>query len=151
MKAVVLESDPVARALIAESLARAGHEVHAAADGHEAWVLLAQDLPPDIAVLDWRSEGIAGVDLARRAGGLSPVAPYVVLVAGPGEPEAAAAALAAGADDIVFKPVRIDVLDLRLRLAARTQGARRELVALRAEQAQRGRVDQLTGVDDKAE
>lgn len=149
MRAVVLDADPVARALVIEALGRAGHEVEATGDGQAALGLLGGESVPDLAVLDWRAQAVDGVELCRRLRRLGPRAPYLMLTAAPDEMDAAAAALAVGADDLLRKPLRLDELELRLRLASRAQAARKEVLSLRAEVTQRSRVDQLTGLEDR--
>ncbi len=149
MKAIVVDADPVARALLHEALGRAGHEFETFHDGTEALPRFAQEPLPDLAILDWRAAGVDGVDIARRLRSLGPRAPYLLLTAAPGEREAARTALTIGADDLLEKPLRLDELELRLRLGMRTQAARMEVLRLRAELIGRSRVDQLTGLADR--
>ncbi len=149
MRAVIADAEPISRALLGEALARAGHLTEVARDGLEAWRLVAGDDPPDLLIADWRVAGLDGLELCRRVRGLGPKAPFVVLLAAADEAQAMAEGIAAGVDDVLQKPLRLDVLELRLRLAARTQTARLELARMRAEAASRSRVDQLTGVDDR--
>lgn len=149
MRAILLDTDPIARALLCEILERGGHVAEIAEDGRDAWQRIEVDNPPEIAILDWRAPGIDGVELCRRSRGLGPKAPFIILLAAEGERAALAEGAAAGADDVLEKPLRLDSLDLRIRLAGRSQAAKLELAALRAEAARRSRVDQLTGVDDR--
>ncbi len=149
MRAILLDTDPIARALLCEVLERGGHVAEVASDGHDAWSRIDGSDPPEIAILDWRAPGIDGVELCRRSRGLGPKAPFIILLAAEGERAALAEGAAAGADDVLEKPLRLDSLDLRIRLAGRSQAAKLELAALRLEAAQRSRVDQLTGVDDR--
>ncbi|MCB9738189.1 MAG: diguanylate cyclase [Deltaproteobacteria bacterium] len=149
MKAVVLDSDPIARRLLEEALGRAGHELRFTEDGQQALRWLAEEPRPELAFVDWRAAGMDGVEICRRLRRLGPEAPYLVLLGVAGETDAAPSALAVGADDLLLKPLRLDELELRLRLGVRTQSARLEVVRLRNEVARRSQVDQLTGVEDR--
>lgn len=149
MRVVIADAEPISRALLGEALARAGHLTEVAHDGQEAWTLVSGDNPPELLIVDWRVAGLDGLELSRRVRGLGPKAPFVLLLAAADEPEAVAECNAVGADDVLQKPLRLDLLELRLRLAARTQTARLELARMRSEAASRSRVDQLTGVDDR--
>jgi diguanylate cyclase (GGDEF)-like protein len=149
MRAVVVDADPVARVLLHEALGRTGHAFETFADGEEALARFAREPLPALAILDWRADGVDGVDLARRLRSLGPRAPYVLLTAAPGEREAARTALTVGADDLIEKPLRLDELELRLRIGMRTQAARMEVLRLRAELIGRSRVDLLTGLADR--
>jgi DNA-binding response OmpR family regulator len=64
---VILVADDEAdlRRLVVRRLQRAGHEVHEAADGEEAWTQ-ALEHTPDVAVLDVRMPRLDGYALTRR-------------------------------------------------------------------------------------
>ena len=91
-----------------------GYEVVGARTGPEALALLNADNPPRIALLDWRLEGVDGVEICRRVRVRpeSPSVHIVLLTSGP--KENLANGLNAGADDFLMKPV--DPLELKARL-----------------------------------
>jgi DNA-binding NarL/FixJ family response regulator len=63
---------------------------------------MAQELRPDLVLLDWMMPGMNGLDTARAIKGL-PGAPKVVLLSLLNGPECIADARAAGADAFLFK------------------------------------------------
>lgn len=149
MRAIIVDHDPIARAMLLEVLTSAGHQATALSDSLQAAALLEGADVPDLILADWRARGLDGAEICRRARGLAPKAPHVILLAAPDEPEAIAAAEAAGADDLLIKPLRMDMLRLRMRVAARSQAAHAELAALRQAAALRTRQDPLTQVLDR--
>ena len=86
-------------------LAPAGFDVHEASDGMEALDAIAQ-LQPELVLLDWRMSGLDGLETTRRLradAGLPQ--PRVVLMAASPLADEWQQALAAGADDVLGKPV----------------------------------------------
>ncbi|MEQ1548138.1 MAG: phosphate regulon transcriptional regulator PhoB [Chakrabartia sp.] len=73
-------------------------------DGEEA-LLLAQETPPDIVLLDWMIEGLSGIEVCRRLRRMPDTAnvPIIMLTAR-GEEEDRVRGLETGADDYVTKP-----------------------------------------------
>lgn len=101
---VLLAEDNPLNALIARTaLSRAGAVVETAADGEEA-IAAAKRTAFDVYVLDVRMPVIDGLAAARRIRALHPHAPIVALTADTGEEERAAA-LAAGMDAFLTKPI----------------------------------------------
>ena len=68
---LLAEDDDNMRTFLSRALRRAGHEVHAVADGDAAlaWV---SDRPVDLLLADVVMPGIDGIELARRANDLWP-------------------------------------------------------------------------------
>jgi two-component system KDP operon response regulator KdpE len=118
---VVDDEHQILRAL-RTSLKGAGYEVDTA-DTAESALAAAAMRPPDAVILDLVLPDGTGIDVARELRTWSS-APVIVLSA-VGEEHEKVAALDAGADDYVTKPVGIDELLARLRAALRrtTPGA----------------------------
>jgi two-component system KDP operon response regulator KdpE len=118
---VVDDEQQILRAL-RTSLKGAGYEVDTA-DTAESALTAAALRPPDAVILDLVLPDGNGIDVARELRQWSS-APVIVLSA-VGEEREKVAALDAGADDYVTKPVGIDELLARLRAALRrtTPGA----------------------------
>lgn len=145
MKSVVVEDDPVMRALLQARLRSRGHDVIPFDTAEDAWPLLEQEMIP-LVVLDWVLPGPTdGLELCRRLrslphGGYS----YVLVITGRSERSALTEVLNAGADDYLAKPVSNDVLMVRLTVAER--GARGRMAQSRAEVARRDAENRLASV-----
>ena len=115
---VVDDEQQILRAL-RTSLRAAGYEVETA-DSAEGALAAAAMRPPEAVILDLVLPDGSGTDVARELRTWSQ-APVIVLSA-VGDESAKVAALDAGADDYVTKPVGIDELLARLRAALRRAG-----------------------------
>jgi CheY-like chemotaxis protein len=126
--ALVVDDDARSRELLQQLLRLDGYEVRAV-DGGQAALALLEDEVPDVAVIDLRMPGMDGLELCRKIRGLAPTSrkvPLVVLT-GMDDEDARQAALDAGADDVLAKPVTRAVLYEHLRRArAAVAGARDE-------------------------
>jgi two-component system KDP operon response regulator KdpE len=115
---VVDDERQILRAL-RTSLRGAGYEVETAETAEEA-LAAAGMRPPDAVILDLVLPDGTGIDVARQLRSWTS-APVIVLSA-IGEEREKIAALDAGADDYVTKPVGIDELLARLRAVLRRAG-----------------------------
>jgi DNA-binding response OmpR family regulator len=106
------------RTLVQAILERDGALVRVASDGEEG-LASASARPPDAILLDVRLPGIDGIETLRRMRAQPSLSrlPIVVMTAR-GDPATVAAALAAGADDVIEKPFAPDELRARLSLVA---------------------------------
>jgi CheY-like chemotaxis protein len=127
---LVAEDDPVARQLLQAVLTAQGHAVTAAANGQDAWDVwqLSQQR---VVVSDWMMPELDGLELCRRMRA-APAQPYTYFILGTTRSgrENFLAAMDAGVDDFITKPVAPDELKARLRVAERILGLREELLAL---------------------
>ena len=102
---LVVDDGVDSRHLLRSMLAPAGFEVHEASDGMSALDAIAQ-VQPELVLLDWRTASIDGLETTRRLRadpGLPQ--PRVILMASPAFGDERQQALAAGADDVLGKPV----------------------------------------------
>lgn len=130
MKILVAEDEPVARQVLAATLTGLGHEVTLTADGADAWDawLLSQSR---VVISDWEMPTMDGLELCRRVRGRPAERyTYFILLTGRGGRESFFAAMDAGVDDFLTKPVNTDELAARLRVAERILGLREELSQL---------------------
>lgn len=117
---ILLAEDNPLNALIARTvLTRAGAAVQTAADGEEA-IQAARRGGFDVYVLDLRMPVLDGLSAARQIRALHPGAPIVALTADTGEEERAAA-LAAGMDAFLTKPIEAEALAQALRSVSSVQ------------------------------
>jgi two-component system response regulator ResD len=124
--ALVVDDDDRSRELLQQLLMLDGYEVRAVGGGQAALALLANEIP-DVAVIDLRMPGMDGLELCRKIRGLAPRGndlPVVVLT-GMDDDEARLAAIEAGADEVLVKPVMRTMLQerlMRVRAAAAAGG-----------------------------
>ena len=101
---LLVEDDAALAELLTYHFKREEFAVTHTPDGEEA-LLLAQEAPPDIVLLDWMVEGRSGLEVGRRLRRMPETAniPIIMLTAR-GEEEDRVRGLETGADDYVTKP-----------------------------------------------
>jgi len=113
---LVVEDSVVHRRQIARSLDEWGFDFQAVGDGIEAWELLQKPDAPRLLLLDWLLPGIDGIELCRRIRTLGADGTYfyTIMLTVKDKRQDLLAAMAAGADDYLAKPV--DPSELRARV-----------------------------------
>ena len=103
-KMLLAEDDAALAELLVYHFKREDFDVAQTADGEEA-LLMAQETPPDIVLLDWMLESLSGIEVCRRLRRMPETAnvPIIMLTAR-GEEEDRVRGLETGADDYVTKP-----------------------------------------------
>ena len=101
---LLVEDDRALADLIAFHFDRAGYAVTRTGDGEEA-LILAEEVRPDLVLLDWMIEGISGIEVCRRLRRrqITSNLPILMLTAR-GEEDDRVRGLETGADDYVTKP-----------------------------------------------
>ena len=101
---LLVEDDRALADLLLWHFEREGYDVVRTADGDEA-LLLAEERPPDLVILDWMIEGVSGIEVCRRLRrrATSAHVPIIMLTAR-GEETDRIRGLETGADDYVTKP-----------------------------------------------
>ena len=125
---LIVDDDADLLALMALALRRAGLQTLVASSGEDALQLLAVEQVGCV-VSDLGMSGMSGIELVRalRSQPDTATMPFLVIT-GTGEADSVIAALAAGADDFLTKPVRLDELVARVRAHLRTQAAWTDVV-----------------------
>jgi phosphoserine phosphatase RsbU/P len=120
MKILAVEDDPVARKVLVRALHRLGHEVIEAANGERALELMAK-ASIRVVVSDWLMPGIDGLELCRqvRTQAKSDYVYFILLTARSADHANQREAIEAGIDDFLTKPLAIQDLWMRLRVAER--------------------------------
>lgn len=113
---LIIEDDVPIRRLVRTTLESRGFAVREAGEGAKG-LAMAEELKPDLVILDLGLPDMDGVELARRLRGWSSL-PMLVLSARSQE-AAKVAALDAGADDYLTKPFGVDELMARVRALLR--------------------------------
>ncbi len=100
---LVVEDDAVYRDALVRALGRAGYAASGAGSVAEA-TSMAEDLPPDLAVVDLRLGDGSGVDVVAALAASAPTCRTIMLT-GHGTIPSAVQAMRAGAVDFLTKPV----------------------------------------------
>jgi two-component system phosphate regulon response regulator PhoB len=101
---LLVEDDGPLAELLTWHFGREGYAVVRTGDGEEA-LLLAEEQPPDVVILDWMIESVSGIEVCRqlRRKSATANAPIIMLTAR-GEEADRIRGLETGADDYVTKP-----------------------------------------------
>jgi two-component system phosphate regulon response regulator PhoB len=101
---LLVEDDRALADLVSFHFERSGYDVTRTGDGEEA-LILAEEVKPDIVLLDWMIEGISGIEVCRRLRRRPATAntPIIMLTAR-GEESDRIRGFDTGADDYVTKP-----------------------------------------------
>ena len=120
---LLVEDDRALAELVTFHFDRAGYQVTRTGDGEEA-LILAEEIKPDLILLDWMIEGISGIEVCRRLRRRPTTAnvPIIMLTAR-GEEDDRIRGLETGADDYLTKPFSPAELVLRVKAILRRTGA----------------------------
>lgn len=116
---LVVEDDAALITLLQYNLERAGFRTALAQDGEQA-LIRAQEIPPDLILLDWMVPLMSGIELCRqfrRSTSLRTVP--IIMVTARGEEGDRIRGLETGADDYVTKPFSPQELIARIRALLR--------------------------------
>jgi DNA-binding response OmpR family regulator len=118
MRIAVLDHDRAQGDLISQVLTGAGHSCQSFESGKELLAQLRKD-SADLLIFDWQVADLSGVEVLRRAKEkLTSAAPMIVLVGSSAEDDIVAA-IDAGADDYLVKPLRRGELVARVQALLR--------------------------------
>ena len=120
MKILTVEDDIVARTVLGRALKRLGHEILEAADGESAWALLQKE-SVRVIVSDWMMPRMNGLDLCRKVRGKvgGEYVYFILLTSSDATEDNQRSAADAGVDDFLTKPLDLNELWNRLRVAER--------------------------------
>ena len=111
---LVAEDERDIRELINFTLSFAGHEITQAANGEEA-VAKAQEVLPDLIMMDVRMPRLTGYEACRRMKDIASVKDIpVVFLSAKGQDEEIATGMEVGAIDYILKPFAPDELTQRI-------------------------------------
>src|ERR1700685_3362902 len=116
---MVVEDESALSTLLRYNLEREGYRVFEAKDGEEA-LIVADEIKPDLVVLDWMLPQLSGIEVCRRMRGRGHLrnVPIVMLTARGEEPDRIRG-LDTGADDYIVKPFSMTELCARIRAVLR--------------------------------
>src|SRR6266850_1909630 len=141
---LVVDDERNIRTLCSRVLAGDQIEVHGVGTGKEG-LQTADDVSPDLVLLDLRLPDMDGIDVLRALKGRHPET-AVIIITGFGQIQSAVEAMKAGATDYLEKPFEhLDKLKLAVARSLEEVRARREIQRLHRLQEKEYRVDQLIG------
>ncbi len=116
---LVVEDEDALATLLQYNLDKEGYRVAMAADGEEA-LMLVDEQPPDLVVLDWMLPKVSGIEVCRRLRARPETRnlPIIMLTAR-GEESDRIRGLDTGADDYIVKPFSMTELTARIRAVLR--------------------------------
>jgi two-component system phosphate regulon response regulator PhoB len=116
---LIAEDEGALVTLLRYNLEREGYRVSEARDGEEA-LLLAQEEPPDLVLLDWMLPQLSGIEVCRRLRNrLETRNTPIIMLTARGEETDRIRGLDTGADDYITKPFSMTELLARLRAVLR--------------------------------
>lgn len=122
MKVLAIEDQPVAALQLSAVLKALGHQAELVTNATDAWKQLTQG-GFRVVVSDWRMPGMDGLDLCRMVRNRGGDYVYYILISSTKiTRESRQAAITAGVDDFLPKPVEADELGMRLHVAERIVG-----------------------------
>ena len=119
MKVLIAEDDAVSRRVLETALARLGHETIVAENGRDAWDIFVRS---DVRMIisDWMMPSMDGLEFIRRIRERGRATyTYVILLTAMSGKSNYLEGMNSGADDFVTKPVDVEELGARLRVAER--------------------------------
>jgi DNA-binding response OmpR family regulator len=119
VKALIADDDSLMRTLTTHAVRERGHEVLEATDGQQALTIFDAE-HPQLVIVDWNMPSLTGVEVCKhiRASEYSRET-FVVMLTARDAGEDLLAALDAGVDDYVTKPVMLSHLRARIAIAER--------------------------------
>jgi EAL domain-containing protein (putative c-di-GMP-specific phosphodiesterase class I)/CheY-like chemotaxis protein len=136
---LVVDHDDSTRGLVAFALRRAGLDI-LEAPSSQAALDVVRTTALSLVVLDMKMPGMSGIEVVQTLRSRSETATLpVLLMTGSGDEDSVIQGLAAGADDFLPKPVRLDELVARVNAHLRRQVAWSSVVEQRSAQVARQR------------
>ncbi|WP_404477607.1 PP2C family protein-serine/threonine phosphatase [Novosphingobium sp. BL-52-GroH] len=128
LRVLVVDDDPLLLEVVAIQLEMLGCEV-ASADGGERGLSALESAEVDLLVTDWQMPGVDGMEVVRRARAARAGEGYlhIVMMTARGDEQTMRAALEAGVDDFLEKPVQPIALEIAVASALRNRLLHRRL------------------------
>lgn len=116
---LIIEDEPAQMELVSYNLRKEGFQIAGAGNGEEG-LLLAEEMMPDLIVLDWMLPLVSGIEVCRRLKKQKTTRKIpIIMLTARGEEEDRIRGLNTGADDYVTKPYSVNELVARTRAMLR--------------------------------
>ncbi len=127
MDILVVDDDALSLRLLIALVEKLGHHPISATDGLSAWELYRRH-DCRVVISDWNMPGLDGIELLTRIRSLPGLGyTYFIMLTSRSDREDVAVGMAAGADDLLIKPISRDDLEARLNVARRIVSLQQEL------------------------
>ena len=146
VKILIADDDPVSRRVLESTLTRLGHTVVTVSEGRSAIRELLAPNGPTLAILDWMMPEVDGLSVCREVRRRPGPYVYVILLTARDRREDMVAALDAGADDFLTKPLDTVELRARLRSGERVLDLQADLLETQEALRHQATHDHLTGL-----
>ncbi len=112
---LVVEDEPAQQQVLIYNLKSQGYDTLSASDGEEA-LLLIEETPPDLVILDWMLPEVSGIEICRRLKARKSTRDIpVIMLSARSEENDRVRGLDTGADDYVVKPYSVGELMARVK------------------------------------
>lgn len=116
---LLVEDEPAQREILRYNLSAEGYDVTMAENGDDA-LLLADEVSPDLVLLDWMLPGVSGIEVLRRLKTRRQTSEIpVIMLSARSEEVDRVRGLETGADDYMIKPYSVSELMARIRTQLR--------------------------------
>jgi len=116
---LLVEDEPAQREILRYNLASEGYDVAMAENGDDA-LLLADEVKPDLVLLDWMLPGVSGIEVLRRMKNRRQTIDIpIIMISARSEEVDRVRGLETGADDYMVKPYSVSELMARIRTQLR--------------------------------
>jgi DNA-binding response OmpR family regulator len=129
IRILVVDDEASSRLALVRLLERNGYTLDSAEDGFTA-LRIADEHPPDLVITDLRMPGMHGIELVSRLKERNRELP-VIVVTSLGDVESAVAAMRAGAEEYLAKPIDADALEVGVERALERRAQRVESETMR--------------------
>src|SRR6201996_8188981 len=151
MKILIADDSAPSLAMLRKSVAKWGYDVVTAENGLEAWKILNQADPPQLAILDWVMPHMTGPEVCRKVREtLREPYTYILLLTSKNSKGETVEGLESGADDYIVKPFDQHELQVRLRTGKRIVDLQLDLLRAREELRERANKDLLTMLPNRS-
>lgn len=148
LKVLIADDDSASSILLKKMLLRWGFDIVTAFDGADAWRILQEENPPQMAILDWMMPEMDGLEICRRLRDKEKSGDqytYVIILTSMSEKQDIVAGMDAGADDYIVKPFDKEEMRARLRAGQRIIDLQTALRVANKRLMIMSRLDPLTG------
>lgn len=147
MKVLIVDDSEIDTLLCQKIVESLGYTPIAVSTADEAFDIIEQTGSPDIIIADWFMPNTTGIELCQKVRDVNLlVEPFILMMTSNNDRHAEAAALNAGADDFISKPVNKIDMEAKLKLGRRLIRTQLELLVANQRLSEKLQFDEVTGL-----